>query len=160
MRRRSRGFTMTELMVTLSVTAILTTVALPSFRDYIANQRVRSAAQDLFSSLLYARSEAIKRNETVLIVPDAGGWSQGWSVVAGDGSVVSERGARTNVVIAATDLPEPFGYQRSGRLQPGAALPSFALCDAAGNPEVGRRLITIDLSGQPALRLAGSCGDG
>lgn len=84
-----RGFTLIELMVTLSVAAILLTVGVPGMRDLIANNRLTAATNTFVSSLNIARSEAIKqgRNATVCI-SDASpqnqctgaNWDKGWIV--------------------------------------------------------------------------------
>jgi type IV fimbrial biogenesis protein FimT len=60
-----RGFTLIELMVTVAVVAIFSALAGPSFRQLIAQQRVKSAASALVESLWVARSEAIKLNGDV-----------------------------------------------------------------------------------------------
>lgn len=80
-----RGFTLIELMVTMSVAVILAAVAVPSFVDFIRNLRSATVANDLVTSLNSARSEAIKRNATVRLCPGASGacaldWNQGWSL--------------------------------------------------------------------------------
>ena len=62
-----KGFTLIELMVVVSLIAILASLAAPSFGTAIANQRVNSAAQELQSILLFARSEAVyKRTDSTL----------------------------------------------------------------------------------------------
>ena len=66
-KSRPGGFTLVELMVTLTVLAILVGVALPSFRDMILNNRRTAIVNDLVSSLLLARSEAIKRGQPVSV---------------------------------------------------------------------------------------------
>ena len=43
----ARGFTLVELITAVAVMAILATLAVPSFRQYIGNQRTRNAAYDL-----------------------------------------------------------------------------------------------------------------
>ena len=48
-------------MVVLAVIAVLAAIALPSLANVLAAQRLRAAGTDLVSSLLIARSEAIKR---------------------------------------------------------------------------------------------------
>ena len=73
------GFTAIELMVVIAIVAILATLAAPSFNPLIERWRVRSASEDLTSTLYFARSEAIKRGGGVTI--DAtGGWNLGWKV--------------------------------------------------------------------------------
>src|SRR5258708_27326981 len=80
--KASLGFTLIELVVTLTVLAILATVALPSYQNFVLTQRVRGASYDLMTSLVFARSEAIKRNASVSMTHAAGGWAQGWTVSA------------------------------------------------------------------------------
>ena len=75
---RARGFTLIELMVGLAVMSILLLVAVPSFSNLLAEQRLRQVSQELRSTLALARSEAVKRNQSVIVLPRSGDWSQGW----------------------------------------------------------------------------------
>lgn len=61
------GFTAIELMVVISIAAILTALAAPSFALIIENWRVSESADQLRTTLYYARSEAIKRGGQVVI---------------------------------------------------------------------------------------------
>jgi len=70
---RSRGFTLTELMVKVTIAAILLAIGIPSFRSFILGQRVKTASFDTVYTLTLARSEAIKRNSDVVITPASGG---------------------------------------------------------------------------------------
>ena len=72
--RDNSGFTLVELMVVILVLGILVTLAAFSMRPFLNAQRVRSASYELFSTIVFARSEALKRNTTVTITPAAGGW--------------------------------------------------------------------------------------
>lgn len=86
------GFTAIELMVVVSIVAILAALAAPSFTPLIERWRVRQAAENLTSSLYFARSEAIKRGGGVAL--DAtGGWDQGWKVTH------TQNGATTDLQI-------------------------------------------------------------
>ena len=62
-----RGFTLIELLITLTVAGILLTVAAPSMWNFLAGNRLTSQVNDLVSDMSFARSEAIKRNGTVVI---------------------------------------------------------------------------------------------
>jgi type IV fimbrial biogenesis protein FimT len=86
----SAGFTAIELMVVVSILGVLAALAGPSFTPLIERWRVRSAAEDLISTLYYARSEAIKAGGDITI--DAtGGWDKGWKVTHTQGGTTTER---------------------------------------------------------------------
>ncbi len=65
--RRVRGFTLVEVMVVVAIMGVLAALAAPSFNPLIESWRVRQAAEQLQSTLHYARSEAIKRGGQVAI---------------------------------------------------------------------------------------------
>jgi type IV fimbrial biogenesis protein FimT len=79
-----KGFTLIELMVVLSIIGILTSLALPSFESFIRKQESSGQINHLYTSLYLARSEAVKRNQTVTICKSStkshcgGDWSDGW----------------------------------------------------------------------------------
>ena len=60
-RSRQPGFTLVELMVTLTVVGILVGMAVPNMRDFIRNNRLTGGVNDMLHSLQVARTEAIKR---------------------------------------------------------------------------------------------------
>lgn len=86
--KRSRGFTLIELMITLVLAAIILTLAVPGFQDIIRNNRAATQANELVTALGLARSEAVKRGARVSLCPStdqasciAGpDWSSGWIV--------------------------------------------------------------------------------
>jgi type IV fimbrial biogenesis protein FimT len=81
---RSRGFTLIEMMVSLSVIAILLMVVTPSLAAFVSTSRTRAAQSELMSSLSLARSEAAKRGKTVYVsatTPVVGNeFGGGWTV--------------------------------------------------------------------------------
>lgn len=58
-----RGLTLIELMVTITVVAVLLTLAAPSFYDFILTQRLKSINAQLVTDMQFARSEAISHFE-------------------------------------------------------------------------------------------------
>jgi type IV fimbrial biogenesis protein FimT len=82
--RRSYGFTMIELMVTLVVLGILLGIGVPSFRVILLNARTSAVANDITSAINLARSEAVKRAQPVTVCPSddgascSGEWTDGW----------------------------------------------------------------------------------
>jgi len=89
MTRTGQGFTLIELMVTVSVAAVLLAVGVPSFQTTVKNNRLTAAANSLVGALNLARSEAIKRGVFVTFCKRNGGgtdcdnsasWNDGWIV--------------------------------------------------------------------------------
>lgn len=79
-RSDSSGFTLVELMVTLAVLAILMTLAVPSFADFLDKFRLRGAVDDVVSVISNARAESVKSGLDVRV--DFGGTTGAWCVAA------------------------------------------------------------------------------
>lgn len=85
---RARGFTLIELMITIAVLVITLTLAVPSFRNIIQNNRSTALANELSSAINLGRSEAIKRGQEVRVCPrnplgtgcTGNDWTVGWLV--------------------------------------------------------------------------------
>jgi type IV fimbrial biogenesis protein FimT len=75
---RQFGFTLIELMITLSVLAITLTVGVPSFARMIEKQRITEVAETFYSHLQEARLMAIARSEPIFFNMAADG-STTWS---------------------------------------------------------------------------------
>jgi type IV fimbrial biogenesis protein FimT len=64
-RRRQFGFTLIELMIGIIVLAVLVTLALPMFREWMASSQIRNASDALLNGMQLARTEALRRNKNV-----------------------------------------------------------------------------------------------
>ncbi|RJQ71937.1 MAG: prepilin-type N-terminal cleavage/methylation domain-containing protein [Desulfobacteraceae bacterium] len=60
------GFTLVELMIVLSVFAILMSVAVPVLNNYISRHRFSGAAMDVLGNLRRARAAAVEKNRSVV----------------------------------------------------------------------------------------------
>lgn len=147
----TRGFTLIELMVVLVVLAILIVVAAPGFKDLIVATRIKNASFDVFSSLIFARSEAVTRNTAVTITPTGGDWANGWSIADSGGTVVRRQDAFPNLTIAG---PATLTFNGMGRVT-GATNPTIGVT-AAGVDAAKSRCITVDLGGRPVTK-TGAC---
>ncbi|HEY9379822.1 MAG TPA: GspH/FimT family pseudopilin, partial [Burkholderiales bacterium] len=65
-RHHQRGFSLIELMIGLTLVAMLLTFGMPSFTVWLQNTRIRSAAEALQSGLQLARAEAVRRNTSTV----------------------------------------------------------------------------------------------
>ena len=85
-----RGFTLVELMITVSVAVILIALGVPAFNSFVMNDRDITQINSLVASFNYARSEAIKQRlaSGVFVCPSSNGstcslstnWANGWIV--------------------------------------------------------------------------------
>lgn len=88
------GFTLIELMIVIVVLAIFVTVGVPNFQNLIRENRLATQANELVSSLHFARSEAIKRRLPIALCRTANGttcvaggpptWETGWLIFVDD----------------------------------------------------------------------------
>jgi prepilin-type N-terminal cleavage/methylation domain-containing protein len=62
-----QGVTLLELLIVLSIVVILAVLALPTFLSFTQEYRLTATTQNLYYALQYARSEAVKRNQTVYV---------------------------------------------------------------------------------------------
>jgi len=79
-RKPQRGFTLVELLITIAVLAVILVLATPSFTGIINNNRITKATNELAASFAYARSEAVRRNGRIHLVPPTGDWSDGYKI--------------------------------------------------------------------------------
>lgn len=68
----SKAFTLLELLIAISIVAILTVISVPLYSEYIETARLKGASETLYTSFLKARSEAIKSQGTVTFVFQTG----------------------------------------------------------------------------------------
>lgn len=164
--RNQAGFTMIELLVTVSIVGILAALSLPSFLNTVESMTTNSQAKTLLTTLNLARSEAIRRGANIGICATDDGadcaadeWASGWmvfqdnnddadglagSVDAGDEIIrVYENLAGNNTMTFTVDL---FEYDSQGFNATGA-LQTILICPASNNAE-NARSIEISAAGR------------
>jgi type IV fimbrial biogenesis protein FimT len=77
--KRQGGVTLIELMVAITVLAILISMAVPSFREYFEKVRLRGAGDGIVGLSAQARAEAVRldRDISLALVEGADGWCVG-----------------------------------------------------------------------------------
>ncbi len=69
----ARGVTLLELLVTVIVLSVIVALAMPSMRDFLVSNRLSSSVNGFIGLANLARSEAIVRNQDVVICPKNSG---------------------------------------------------------------------------------------
>jgi len=151
---RPDGFTLVELLIVIAIVGILTSIALPNFSTWIASERVRGAANELYSGLMMARSEAMKRNIQVNLSRSAGSltdWSAGWSVKLAAGTVFQTQDADAAVTITGPGTGT-VSYSYTGRPTTASIDAEFIIASTQYASSVPNRYVCITLSGMPTVK--------
>ncbi|MBT8060916.1 MAG: GspH/FimT family pseudopilin [Gammaproteobacteria bacterium] len=74
-----KGFTVIELMIAIAVLAIVTSLALPSYRTIIEKRQVTSGAEQIKAFMSAAQLESVRRNQPVSVNYEwnGGSWCMG-----------------------------------------------------------------------------------
>lgn len=146
---RPLGFTIIELLIAVAILGILSMLAAPSFREFIIASQVRSAASELYGSALLARSEAIKRNAAIDVVPSASGWEGGWTVkVSASGTVLENHEALANVTVTPS-AGGNLSFRIDGRVSTNVR--NFILSNSQYTT-IAARCVYVDAAGRPSVR--------
>jgi type IV fimbrial biogenesis protein FimT len=163
-----RGLSLIELMITLAIVGILLNLAMPSFRGLLGHNRQQTMANDLLVAIRAARTEAVLRQQPVIIHPLEGSWSQGWRMIAdvsGKGLhdpsnpvlVVRQKGGNVKVLgnsrLAEWVRFSPMGVPSYAGASPGNG--SLYICDSVE----GRLHARVVLAPSGRVRLDNSPGD-
>lgn len=164
MRAGSQGLTALELMIALSIVAILGSIAVPSFNEIRYNSERAAAVNSFVHAVYLARSEAIKRGGIVTLCKSADGqtcapravsWNCGWIVFAnGDANDPPQRDPEEPLLHAYPGWP-------AGRIASNRESYSFrpftqrvvngtlVFCDPRGDAQA--RAVIISHTGRPRV---------
>ncbi len=124
-RQINYGFTLVEALIVIAIIGILSAIAVPSYQDMIERNQLKQAAEGLKSDMQFARTEALKRSQIVVVSRspgNAGVWCYGLNAnttcdctTAGSCAIKSisgsDFGSIVNMVAGATNN-STFDYRR------------------------------------------------
>ena len=154
---RQQGFTIIELMITVALIAVIAGIGIPSFRDVIAKNRVVSSINEFHQGLRLARSEAVKRNDTIVFCASSdqatcsGTWGNGWLIyhdADGDNTVDANEVVRVGDAVSGgfsltfTGNTTSISFLARGLVSDGVN-GTFKLCDSEGVAQRARGIVLL-----------------
>jgi len=161
---------MIEILAALMVLVLAQILVVPAFGAMVSTMRLNSSAEAIYTSLLLARSEAVKRNARVIICKSGSGsacapaaeWHQGW-IIFHDANSNGARDDEEPILYQEAPLPKQLrltgngpvrdyvSYTAVGRtsLVSGAfQAGTFTVCELSGK-QTDARQVVINSSGRP-----------
>lgn len=165
-RLKSTGFSLVEMITTMSVLAILLVVASPGLASLTSSNALASAQTELSAAMMMARGEAMKRGVAVglsALVPAAGAeFSGGWMVFvdsngngrydAGETIVRQQQAYRTDIHIATAGGATTVAFNSRGFLAPSSPV-TITLCSSSASK--GYQLVVEPVGLADVTELAG-----
>ena len=151
-----KGFTLIELMVTLAVLAIVLGLAVPSFSSMLQDNRASSMGAELQGALQVARSEAVKRRQSVIICrSNAAGtacehgedWSGGWLVRQSGGDVLKVWNRAQGLAVVGPNVGVTFRGNGMASANELSVKPTACTGEQ-------KRVLTVSATGSTSLRKA------
>ena len=165
------GFTIIEILVSLTVAGILIGVAAPQFSKIMKSNRLTTSVNDMVHSLNLTRSEAMKSNRASICISNnqssctGGNWNEGWIVFNDLNGNCSLDGSEL-VIYARDSLKNRFDintiqnitcitYSGEGFLFPAGSLATFTFCEP--DADIGGKIISVIRSGRPSTGKYTAC---
>lgn len=158
-------------MVTLSVLAIVTAIAIPSYQIVQTRNAIRTFVNDYTASIYFARSEAVRQNAQVTVCPSDNGTNctdsqleAGWIVMVGAANAVAPPILQDNLprTLIRTQFANNLVADRAITFLPNgqrrAVNPNeLRVCPAAAGLGAQSRNIAIATTGRTQLTQPGAC---
>lgn len=163
---RSKGLTLVELLVTLSIGSVIVQTGVTSMSSLMTSNLLATQANSVMSKIFIARSEAVKRNERVTMRRLNDLWEDGWITFVDSNNnglrdeaepILAEQGKLPGKLTLRGNRPlqQYVSYVGSGQSQKttGAMQAGrFMLCDQSGESQPQHaRAIVISTTGRPRI---------
>ena len=106
LRLSTRGFTLLELLIVITLIGILATIAVPNFQEMVKRNAVVSQNNELVALINTAKSEAVRRSTAVrIVIVDLG--SGTWQATVRDPDTDEELRTTANPRVILADKKDP-----------------------------------------------------
>ena len=129
--KAARGFTLIELMVALTLGAILMFVAAPSFVTFQRNSELTSFTNSMVAAINSTRGEAMKRGRYAMLTPtDDTNWNSGWKAFVSFNATTRAYDSTQDLIVVTRDAAPSYLSITAN----GSALdsPPYIMFDASG----------------------------
>jgi type IV fimbrial biogenesis protein FimT len=162
MLRQYAGFTLAELLTSLSITSVMGLGVIPGMIEIVSNNRITSTTNTFISHLYLTRSEAIKTGHNVIMCPSklrdqcnkSSEWHHGWIVFVDTNQNLqydsNERLIQVHEATSRVDIRSGSRRYRVKYRPEGSSYSSnttFTFCDERGADSA--RAIILSPSGRP-----------
>jgi type IV fimbrial biogenesis protein FimT len=149
MKRRQRGLTLVELMVTLAVAIVLLAIGIPAFEGIQANSRAAAQANALITALNVARSEAMGRGGPVSVCAKSSeaacgastAWASGFLVFTDDVGTAGTCDSCGTTTTPRDEVVRSFPALRSGGTLTVTPAQAFVRFNSRGEQTSGARAV-------------------
>jgi len=171
MPRFNRGYSLYELMMTLTLAAVIIGLGLPSFAGITARNRQHVEINALFHAIHVARKESIMRRQVVSLCPSVDAtsckpgkdWSTGWLMFANHDADEPPRIDAGEPLLQVHTVGENVKITANRRgftlraTQKRATNGTIVVCDKAGR--IAPKALVISYTGRPRVTLKTTRGE-
>lgn len=144
------GFTLIELMVTITILAILVVLGAPSYQEWIRNTGIRNAAESIQNGLRTARTQASQRGTNIRFEFNTAGKAD-WTVCQPTSPAAACSGGTTIDVFASS------GGAASSKISASTAIADVStLTTALSSTSTANSGVTFNALGRPTAYGTGS----
>ncbi|MFK7814877.1 MAG: GspH/FimT family pseudopilin [Gammaproteobacteria bacterium] len=123
MHKHESAFTLIELMIVIAVAAIVLTLGVPGFERTIERNQLSAYTNQLVSSLYFARSEAVRRNQSIKVCHsnnatdcNGAGYESGWIIFIENGTPNNTLDAGEELIRVNEALPTNYTFNPNGSM--------------------------------------------
>jgi type IV fimbrial biogenesis protein FimT len=136
----NKGFTLTELTVTLAVLGIISAISVPSYLSWLPRYRLQTSVRQIYDDMNMARSRAVKNNTVAVTIFDISNdtytvfldTSENWALDAGE-TILSNGTLENDVdITGSTFTNNTYGFNSRGMIKTPAVPGDVRLTNSSG----------------------------